>query len=72
MNQHAKIKGRVTEGGMIINRCGVSMGTQVSKLDLVPLKKTGSLSSVWLPTMSQWAYERQHIVMTSAECIPAR
>lgn len=24
MNQYAKIKGRVTTGGMIINRCGVS------------------------------------------------
>lgn len=44
MNQQAKIKGRVTAGGMIINRCGVSREHKPLSCSLVLLIKTYSLS----------------------------
>lgn len=44
MSQQAKIKGRVTAGGMIINRCGVSREHKPLSCSLVLLIKTYSLS----------------------------
>ena len=43
MNQQAKIKGRVTAGGMIINRCGVSREHKPLSCSLVLLIKTYSV-----------------------------
>ena len=44
MSQQAKIKGKVTAGGMIINRCGVSREHKPLSCSLVLLIKTFSLS----------------------------